>query len=137
APMKGPTQLQAPGQPRVNGAETHTPRWTVGPLTLPEFGGGQTSRSRFLGLPGMAVLALVIVVGFLVLYPLIMLLVGSVTSDSTGAFTLDGYRTALGDSDARRAIFVTLWLSAVRAALGVLVAIFLSWAITRTNVPGR
>lgn len=83
----------------------------------------------------------VAVIGFLVLYPLVMLLLGSF-APPRGApagilFSLDGYLTALTDTSARSAIVTTLWLSLVRAALAVLVALFLAWALTRTNVPGR
>ncbi|MBV8084887.1 MAG: ABC transporter permease subunit, partial [Chloroflexi bacterium] len=81
----------------------------------------------------------VVVIGFLVCYPVLMLLLGSFAPPRgvAGWFSLDGYRTALFDEDARRAIFTTLWLAVVRATLGVSLAIFLSWAITRTNMPGR
>ena len=79
-------------------------------------------------------------VGFLVIYPLVMLVIGGFAqplgSRETG-WTLDGYRTALGDADARRAMGTTLWLSFVRASLAVGLAVFMSWAITRTNLPGR
>ncbi len=91
-------------------------------------------------LPSLLVLGLVIVVGFLVLYPLFMLLLGSFApprgvTDVT--FSLDGYATALGDVDAQKAIFTTLWLSLVRAVLAVGLALFLAWAISRTNLPGK
>ncbi|HZP96373.1 MAG TPA: iron ABC transporter permease [Candidatus Limnocylindria bacterium] len=91
-------------------------------------------------LPSLLVLALVIVIGFLVLYPLVMLVLGSFApprgvTDVT--FSLDGYRTALSDADAQKAIVTTLWLSLVRAVLGVALALLLAWAISRTNVPAR
>ncbi len=90
-------------------------------------------------LPVLLVLLLTVVVGFLVLYPLVMLLLGSFAPPRgvTAAFSLEGYRTAFEDVDARKAMLTTLWLSLVRAALAVLVAVFLAWAISRTNVPGR
>jgi iron(III) transport system permease protein len=90
-------------------------------------------------LPQILVAVFVIVIGFLVCYPLVMLLLGSFAPPrgSTAVFSLDGYRTALFDEDARRAIVTTIWLALVRAALASGLAIFLSWAITRTNIPGR
>jgi iron(III) transport system permease protein len=91
-------------------------------------------------LPSLLVLGLAIVVGFLVLYPLFMLLLGSFAPPrgvTDVAFSLDGYRTALGDVDAQKAIFTTLWLSLARALLAVALALFLAWAISRTNLPGR
>src|SRR5579859_1572849 len=90
-------------------------------------------------LPQILVAVFVIVIGFLVCYPLVMLLLGSFAPPrgSTALFSLDGYRTALFDADARRAIVTTLWLALVRAALALGLAIFLAWAITWTNIPGR
>jgi iron(III) transport system permease protein len=89
----------------------------------------------------LLVAAFVAVIAFLVLYPLVMLLLGSFApargAPTGSVFSLDGYTTALADTSARTAIVTTLWLSAVRATLSVLVAVFLAWAITRTNVPGR
>jgi iron(III) transport system permease protein len=52
-------------------------------------------------------------------------------------FSLDGYRVALTDVDAQKAIVTTVWLSLVRAVLAVALALFLAWAISRTNVPAR
>src|SRR3954466_2988417 len=78
--------------------------------------------------------ALTVVVGFLVLYPIVMLLLGSFAPPRNVTnvwFSLDGYRTALFDLDARKAIVTTIWLSLVRAAMAVAVAVFLAWAITR------
>jgi iron(III) transport system permease protein len=87
------------------------------------------------------VAAFVVVIGFVVLYPLVMLLLGSFApprgAPAGVVFSLEGYQTALEDTAARSAIVTTLWLSLVRAGLAVLVAVFLAWAITRTNVPGR
>jgi iron(III) transport system permease protein len=90
-------------------------------------------------LPQTLVALFVIAIGLLVCYPLVMLLLGSFAPPrgSTAVFSLDGYRTALFDEDARRAIVTTVWLALVRAALALGLAIFLCWAITRTNIPGR
>lgn len=92
-------------------------------------------------LPHALVLLLTLVVGFLVLYPLVMLFLGSFAPPRNAPadtwFSLEGYRTALFDVEARKAMWTTLWLSFVRAFLAVSVAVFLSWAITRTNLPGR
>jgi len=104
------------------------------------------SRARPLRLPfdltlgGVLVIALTVFVGFLVLYPLAFLVAASFQPAANVAdqsLSLEGYRRALTDTQARTAIVTTLWLSAVRAVLAVVVALFLAWAITRTNVPGR
>lgn len=95
--------------------------------------------SRPIRLPQVLVIVFVMVIGFVVCYPLVMLLLGSIAPPrgSTALFSLEGYRTALFDEDARRAIVTTVWLALVRAALALGLAIFLAWAITRTNIPGR
>lgn len=79
-------------------------------------------------------------VGFLVVYPVVMLVLGSFAPPlgaQSSSWTLDGYRTAFADADARRAMLTTIWLSLVRATLAVGLAVFLAWAINRTNLPGR
>src|SRR5262249_31974744 len=91
-------------------------------------------------LPQLLVGVFAVVVGFLVLYPLAMLLLGSFSPPrgvTNTWFSLEGYRVALFDTEARKAMVTTLWLSLVRAFLAVAVAVFLAWAITRTNLPGR
>jgi iron(III) transport system permease protein len=90
-------------------------------------------------LPHVLVAVFVITIGLLVCYPLAMLLLGSFAPPrgSAAVFSLDGYRTALFDADARKAIVTTVWLALVRAALALGLAIYLAWAITRTNLPGR
>jgi iron(III) transport system permease protein len=93
-----------------------------------------------IGLSHILLALLTIVVGFFVLYPMLMLVVGSFTISGTAAttnFTLDGYATALGDDVARKAMLTTIWLAIVRALLSVGLAIFLAWAIVRTDLPGR
>lgn len=96
-------------------------RWSIGPSNI------------FIGL-------LVVVVGFFVLYPMLMLVWGSFTISGTSAttsFNLDGYATALADEVARKAMLTTIWLAIVRAVLSVALAVFLAWAIVRTDLPGR
>jgi len=103
------------------------------------------STPRTLRLPlGMSlgqalVFALALVLALLVLYPLAWLFAGSF-APPTGAvdqtFSLEGYRRALTDVQARNAVVTTLWLSFARALAAVVLAVFLAWAITRTNVPG-
>jgi iron(III) transport system permease protein len=100
-----------------------------------------TRGARRAGLSQLLVVLFVAAIGFLVLYPLVMLLLGSFApprgAPADVQFSLEGYQTALADTAARSAIVTTIWLSLVRASLAVLVAVFLAWAITRTNVPGR
>lgn len=111
------------------------------PRTIPLSSGPFAARVRWtLRLPQLLILLLTAVIGFLVMYPIIMLLLGSFAPPRGVTdvwFSLDGYRTALFDTDARKAMVTTIWLSAVRAVLAVALAVLLSWAITRTNLPGR
>jgi iron(III) transport system permease protein len=93
-----------------------------------------------IGLPQVLLVLLAAVVGFLVLYPMVMLLIGSVTppfGSPDRSLTLEGYRVALTDETARRAIVTTVWLSMIRALLAVGLAVALAWAIVRTDLPGR
>src|SRR5258708_37294868 len=89
---------------------------------------------------GILVLALVVVVGFLVLYPLGFLVAASFAPPAGAAdqgLSLEGYRRALTDTQARTAIVTTLWLSVVRAVLAASVALFLPVGITPTTGPCR
>lgn len=84
------------------------------------------------------VIALLLVVAFQVLYPLGMLLFGSVRDvppGMAGNFTFEGYIEAYGDPETYRVFWTTLWLSAVRAMVAVATAVFLAWAVTRSNIP--
>lgn len=93
-----------------------------------------------IGLPQLLILLLTLIVAFLVLYPIVMLLIGSVTpprGSTDVGLSLDGYRIALMDESARAAAWTTLWLAFVRATLATMLAVFLAWALTRTDVPGR
>src|SRR5258706_3387754 len=89
---------------------------------------------------GILVRGVVAAGGFRVLSPLGFLVAASFAPPAGAAdqgLSLEGYRRALADTQARTAIVTTLWLSVVRAVLAVSLALFLAWAITRTNVPGR
>jgi iron(III) transport system permease protein len=114
----------------------------ITPTFQPSFAALRLRRRRGIGLPSLPqslVVVFVVALGFLVCYPLAMLLIGSFAPPRGvhARFSLDGYRTALFDEDARNAIVTTIWLALVRATLATSLAIFLAWAITRTNIPGR
>ena len=99
----------------------------------------RTLRLPHVSLGQLLVFGLAVVLALLVLYPLAWLFAGSF-APPTGAvdqtFSLEGYRRALTDVQARSAVVTTLWLSLARALAAVTLAAFLAWAITRTNVPG-
>jgi iron(III) transport system permease protein len=105
----------------------------------------QAAPRSTLGLPRgisrgqLLVFALAAVLALLVLYPLAFLFAASfapATGSADQGFSLEGYRRALTDVQARNAVITTLWLSLVRAVAAVALAVFLAWAIVRTNVPG-
>ena len=79
-------------------------------------------------------------VAFLVLIPVGMLVWGSFRNDSpfvATAYTLQGYRDTLFARDTWELAWTTLWLSVVRTAGAAGLAIFLAWAIHRTDTPLR
>src|SRR5262245_41351788 len=83
--------------------------------------------------------AVVLVLGFLSLYPLAMLLIGSVSSappGTAGDFTLEGYR-AVASWRTLDLLRSTLLIATVKTALSLLLAIVLAWIIARTDTPGR
>lgn len=83
---------------------------------------------------------LILVLGFLVIYPLFMLLYGSFKGGppgSAGQFTVEGYTTAYTALETYKALWTTVWLGAIRAVLAVLIAIVLAWVVTRTDTPWR
>jgi iron(III) transport system permease protein len=93
-----------------------------------------TPAGRFIGL---ALLALLL--AFLTVYPLSMLLYGSLHSTPPGAagvFNLDGYR----DIFTQRNLLVllnTVGISLAKTAPSVILAVFLAWILARTDTPFR
>ena len=83
--------------------------------------------------------ALILVLGFLSLYPMGMLLYGSLHSTPPGVpgeFNLNGYLGLLTAQNAQ-ILLDTVVLSFVKTMLAVALAILLAWIIARTDTPGR
>jgi iron(III) transport system permease protein len=83
--------------------------------------------------------AVILVLGFLSLYPLVMLLIGSVSSAQPGAaghLTLEGYRQ-VASWRTLDLLGSTLLIATVKTALSLLLAIVLAWIVARTDTPGR
>ena len=83
-------------------------------------------------------LVLLLVVAFLVVYPLFMIFYGSFKGGppySAQPFTLKGYTDAFGRLATYFTLLTTFWLGAVRALLAIAVAVFLAWVVTRTDTP--
>ena len=82
---------------------------------------------------------LILVLGFLTLYPMAMLLYGSLHSTPpgmAGAFNLDGYAN-LASAENLQALINTVALSLVKTVLSLSLAILLAWIVARTDTPGR
>ncbi len=81
-----------------------------------------------------------LVVGFLALYPTVMLFVGSVSDAPLGLpghFTLTHYRIAYADRDTYRMIGSSFVFAGGAAALSLVLGGVLAWITVRTNAPGR
>src|SRR4029434_10221619 len=83
--------------------------------------------------------ALILILCFLSLYPMVMLLYGSLHSTPpgiSGEFNLDGY---IGLASAENLVVLanTVGISLVKTILSLSLAILLAWIIARTDTPGR
>jgi iron(III) transport system permease protein len=80
---------------------------------------------------------LIIIVGFLTLCPVIMLLLGSFSKDfvSFGQFTLSKYIEAYTDPDFADILWNTVVFTCGSAILATLLALFLAYVNTRTDLP--
>lgn len=80
---------------------------------------------------------LIVIVGFLTLCPVIMLLLGSFSADfvSFGQFTTSKYVEAYTDPDFADILLNTLIFTSGSALLATLLALFLAYVNTRTDLP--
>jgi iron(III) transport system permease protein len=81
----------------------------------------------------------VLLLCFLTVYPMAMLLYGSLHSTPpgmAGEFNLNGYRD-LASSENLQALINTAALSLVKTVLSLGLAILLAWIVARTDTPGR
>ncbi|MBI4321177.1 MAG: iron ABC transporter permease [Chloroflexi bacterium] len=95
---------------------------------------------RTLSLSRLLVIALLIIVAFQVLYPMGMIFYGSVRDTPpgyAGNFSLAGYVEVFTNRETYELLLTTFWLAVVRTVLTVVGAVFLAWAVSRTNVPFR
>jgi iron(III) transport system permease protein len=94
----------------------------------------QTSLSKFL------IGSLFLAVSIIVLYPVLMLLYGSVRSAAPGDpgfWTLQNYATAYSDPETYKLFANTFWIVGAQTLLSAVVAIFFAWVVTRTDTPCR
>jgi len=82
-------------------------------------------------------LALLAVLAFLVVHPLLRLVLASLADPDGGGFTFDNYLAAYGRARHLQALWNSLQLGAYVALLSTAVALPLAWVLTRSDVPGR
>lgn len=78
-------------------------------------------------------MCLLIFVGLIVMYPLVMVFLGSFRPE--GVFSFRAYATTYSDPDNFRLLWTTLWLAALRTVISTALAVFFAWVVTRTNTP--
>ncbi|MCA1644160.1 MAG: iron ABC transporter permease [Chloroflexi bacterium] len=89
---------------------------------------------------GMLPWLLLIVVAVSTLTPVLAALLSAFRSAAPGQagdWTLDGLARALSESSTWEALWTTYWLSAVRALMGVGLAVVITWIVARTDCPFR
>ena len=94
----------------------------------------QTRFSRFV------IGVLFLIVSLIVLYPVLMLLYGSVRSSAPGdpgVFTLQNFIDAYSDRETYRLFLNTCLIVGAQTLLSAVVAMFFAWVVTRTDTPCR
>ena len=82
---------------------------------------------------------LILILGFLTVYPLAMLLYGSLHTTppgTAGTFNFDGYARVLSTANAV-VLLNTVGISLLKTVAALVMAVLLAWIIARTNTPGR
>lgn len=100
---------------------------------------GSLERTRFEA-SAIASTAVLIVVGFAVVYPIFLIILNSfqlAQPNSPSTFGLSGWRTAFSEPGIRRAIYNTFTLLLARQLISFPVAVFLAWLLARTDLPGK
>lgn len=96
---------------------------------------------KAVAMPGFLSMSLVaLVTGFLVLYPLGMLVYGSLRTSRPGlpgSFTVQNYVTAYTDPGTYHVLLNTVVVIGTQALIGTILAVALAWIVTRTDTPGR
>src|SRR5260221_11108032 len=82
-------------------------------------------------------LALIALLGFLVLNPVLRLIISSLQETDTGRFTLANYRVAYGSARHIQALANSLELGVGVALLATCFAVPIAWAISCTYMPPK
>jgi iron(III) transport system permease protein len=96
--------------------------------------------SRFVTVESVTCWIATILLIWLVLYPLVILFVGSIRSDlpmRPSEFTLANFTTLFSEPANRRAIINTVVSSALATVVAVVMGVVLAWMTSRTDTPAR
>lgn len=95
---------------------------------------------RAIHVPSLPVLLLIVVVGFLVLTPLLLMILNSFQTARPGqpiAWGLDGWVKAFSTPGIIKAMSNTFALAITRQAIALLIGAFFAWLIARTDIPWK
>jgi iron(III) transport system permease protein len=95
---------------------------------------------RRLRLDAVLPLSLLAVTAFMVVYPLAMVVYGSVRDAAPGqpsAFTLASWRLVLSDPDTYRVLLTSILIALPRTLLALLLAAAFAWCLARTTTPAK
>src|SRR6185436_5137290 len=83
---------------------------------------------------------LLVATAFMVVYPLAMVLYGSVRDvapGQPGAFTLANWRAVLSDAGTFQLLATSILIALPRTVLALLLATIFAWCLARTTTPGK
>jgi iron(III) transport system permease protein len=93
-----------------------------------------------MGLAAVGFTLALVIVAFLVLYPLFLLIVNSFEVNPLGqpvAYGLGNWTTAFNSRQIQTALWNTISLSFTRQFIAIIVGVVLAWLLARTDLPGR
>src|SRR5262245_8597822 len=97
-------------------------------------------RRRWFRRANLLPLALLAVTAFMVVYPLAMVLYGSLRDEAPGQpgpLTLENWRSVLSDASTFRVFATTIMIALPRTLLALALATIFAWVLARTTTPGK
>jgi iron(III) transport system permease protein len=101
---------------------------------------GAGAGRRWLRPANLLPLALLAVTAFMVVYPLGMVLYGSLREEAPGLpgpLTVENWRSVLSDASTFRVFFTTILIALPRTLLALALATAFAWVVARTTTPGK
>lgn len=108
--------------------------------TLPTRGSARALPAFMPDLSVLGATMLLLVVSFMVLYPIALLVVNSFRVGPLGqqtAWGLENWAVAFSHPRVLDALWNTLTLAVTRQAIAVFIGVFIAWLLARSNLPGR